>query len=92
MKTKARLTLRCSDADNARSLGEVLAPDNVRVPRGQRLSMHRSSASLEFEADSDQAKSLASTLLSVLSDASLFQEVWLLSRARDAAVGRRPRA
>ena len=89
MKSLGRLTVRCRDATLARSLGEVLAPDNTGVPKDQRFSMSRRHGSLVFTIESPGPSALLSTALSILTDATLFQEVWLLSRGQDAEVGRR---
>lgn len=80
MRAKGRLTVKCEDAAVARRLEEVLAPDNTGVPRDQRFTMRRTGDSLVFLMESEDLPQLASTVLSILSDASLFQEVWLLSR------------
>jgi hypothetical protein len=90
LRARGRLTIKCRDADTANRLEDVLAPDNIGVPRGQRFAMARSGDSLVFLVDSKSLPSLVSTVLSALVDASLFQKVWLLSSGRDAAVGRRP--
>jgi hypothetical protein len=89
LKTGGRLTVRCEGAAVARQLEDVLAPDNTGVPRDQRFTMRRAGDSLVFLMESEALPPLVSTALSILSDASLFQEVWLLSRGRDTAVGRR---
>jgi len=73
----------------ARQLEDVLAPDNTGVPKDQRFTMRRTGDSLVFLMETGTLPPLVATALSILSDASLFQEVWLLSRGGDAAVGRR---
>ncbi|HME19253.1 MAG TPA: hypothetical protein VKF15_05945 [Nitrososphaerales archaeon] len=89
MKTRGRLTVKCRDAAVARQLEDVLAPDNTGVPKDQRFTMRRTGDSLVFLMETGTLPPLVATALSILSDASLFQEVWLLSRGGDAAVGRR---
>jgi hypothetical protein len=89
LKSRGRLTVKCESAAVARRLEDVLAPDNTGVPRNQRFAMRRTGESLVFLIESETLPPLVSTVLSILSDATLFQEVWLLSHVRDAAVGRR---
>lgn len=88
MRTECRLTIHCMDAVSASQLGEVLAPDNVGMPRDQRFSMSKDQASLVFRVEAKSLASLSSAVISILRDAALFQEIWLLSRGKDAAVGR----
>ncbi len=89
MKTEARLSLRCKNSEVAMKLEQVLAPDNVGIPSDQRFAMTRDGRSLVFVLNSESPASALSTLSSILRDASLFQEIWLLSRGADAAVGSR---
>lgn len=91
MKLEGRLEIACRDTAVASHLEEVLTPDNVGVPRNQRFSMARVRDSLVFGVESETPASLFSTLISVLRDVALFQEVWLLSSEKDAAAGRRSR-
>ena len=79
MKPKATLALRLSNAEVRKSLGSVLAPDNEGGPRGLRLSMTGKGASMEFQVESNSPASVLSTVLALLRDIVLFQEVWLLS-------------
>jgi hypothetical protein len=86
----ALLEIRCESPGVAERMAEVLAPDNRGTPSDQRFTMKREGASVTFRVESADMPRAASTLLSVLSDSALFQEVWLLSRGSDAAVGRHP--
>lgn len=90
MRARERLTIRCSDSSMADHLAEVLAPDNVGVPKDQSFSVSRVHGKLVFRVKSEVPSSLFATAMSVLNDASLFQEIWLLSREMGATVGRRP--
>jgi len=74
------LRLGCADPSIAGKLGAVLGPDNRSVPSDQRFVMRQEAAGLSFSIESDRATSALTSLDSVLSDAVLFQEVWLLSR------------
>jgi hypothetical protein len=71
-------------------LAAVLAPDNAGVPKDQGFSMSKVGGKLVFRAKSEVPSSLFATATSVLNDATLFQEIWLLSRAMGATVGRQP--
>jgi hypothetical protein len=90
LTAEAQLTLRCRDAKVAKGLEQVLSPDNAGFPRGQRFAMTRKGRTLLFIVDGEATSSFFSTVYSVLRDASLFQEIWLLSRGEDAEVGSRP--
>jgi Transcription factor Pcc1 len=80
LRTTFKLTLKCADARTAKTLEAVLAPDNRPLPRGLRFAEKRTGRSLAFEASSQNHRSAHAAVESVLSDARLFQEVWLLSR------------
>jgi hypothetical protein len=82
LKTHLRLTLSCSDTEAAKTLAAVLGPDNRSVPADQRFEMVQAEDAVSFIIESERLVSAFSSLDSVLSDASLFQEVWLLSRDR----------
>ena len=88
MKARATLSLEMPRAKARRSLRSVLAPDNVGMPRGTRLSIGVTGSNLVFEVASDSASTAISTVLALMRDASLFQEVWLLSRKKGAKVQR----
>lgn len=80
MRATILLRISCADAATAGKLETVLKPDNRKVPKGQSFSMLRKSGAVLFEIRSSQFQSALSSAQSVLSDASLFQEIWLLSR------------
>jgi hypothetical protein len=82
VSSSVRLRVTCANASVARMLESVLAPDNVGVPGDQRFSMKRRSRTLYFEATSGRLRSPLTTLSSVLSDVTLFGEIWLISRHR----------
>lgn len=90
MKVTAELELRMHDADSARRLSAVLAPDNEGLPRGLKLSVSRGTRLLAYRVDSGSPTSAVSTALALLRDIVLFQEVWLLSRRKDARGRRTP--
>jgi hypothetical protein len=88
LKSTARLTLGLSDFEARKSLASVLAPDNEGTPRGLRLSMTCEGATIEFLVESVSPSTVVSTVLALLRDISLFQEVWLLSHGKGARVQR----
>jgi hypothetical protein len=83
MRTTIRLSITCMDARVCRQLATVLSPDNEGLPRGMTLELGVRSETLEFRIASDSPSRTVSTAMAVLQDVLLFQEVWLLSRARD---------
>jgi hypothetical protein len=88
LKVELTLELQCKDSETARKLERVMSADNVGVPTGQRFGMSTRGRSLVFEIESDSSSAFTSCL-SVLHDATLFQEIWLLSRTGTPAVGRK---
>ena len=84
MSVAGTLKLRLADAGVRRSLSEVLAPDNEGLPKGLTLSAEGSGDTLVIRVESESAAAVLSTVLSLLRDTVLFQEVWLLSRTRRA--------
>jgi len=80
------LTFKCDRS--ASSLTKVLSPDNRSVPSDQVLKMTLSGGQVTFSIESDRLPSAFTSLDSVLSDASLFQEVWLLSRPAGGREGK----
>jgi hypothetical protein len=88
LRTKATLTLACTDGHVRRSLEAVLRPDNEGGPRGLEISMGGAGQRLEFRAEADSLSAAVSTVLALLRDVALFQEVWLLSQGMDGRIRR----
>ena len=88
MKVELKAVLGCDTALTARSLAAVLSSDNRVVPTDQVLLMSRSKNRITLTIEGRRPASAFSSLDSVLADAALFQEIWLLSR-RQRAQGRR---
>ncbi len=65
-------------------MSSVLAPDNEGAPKGTRLSMRERGRTIEIRIHSEAPSSGLSTAIGVLRDVSLFGEVWLLSRDKEA--------
>jgi hypothetical protein len=82
LKTSATLKLRFESAGARKSLMQVLAPDNRDLPMGLGLAVHGAGKTAEFEISSPSPSTSLSTVLALLRDAALFQEVWLLSHNR----------
>ncbi len=84
MRTSVRLSIRCSEKEVRTQLESVLSPDNEGAPKGLRFSMSGRAGTLLFRIESAAPSAGLSTAIAVLRDVSLFQEVWLLSRRKDA--------
>ncbi|MDA4123056.1 MAG: hypothetical protein OK456_07755 [Thaumarchaeota archaeon] len=78
MRLRARVVFECAGAREARSLAATLHADNRTIPKGQSLRVERDSRRLTFVIESPGPACIASAL-SLLSDASLFQQVWTLA-------------
>jgi hypothetical protein len=81
LKTRVRLSFDCPEERTARMLGSVLSPDNDGAPQGLELSMSTTETGVTFRLTTDSISTAFSTVLAILRDASLFEQVWLLSRA-----------
>jgi tRNA threonylcarbamoyladenosine modification (KEOPS) complex Pcc1 subunit len=79
MKLKLELSLVCTSPETARGLQQVLEPDNVGVPEGQRFSMRRKGSLLLFVVESKDLMSALSSMEGLLSDISLFRDVSMLA-------------
>ena len=88
MKARATLTVRLSGAAQRKGLSAVLAPDNEGLPQGMRLSMATRGNILELVVSAGSPSISLSTVLALLRDITLFQEIWLLSRQRGGRVQR----
>jgi hypothetical protein len=88
LRAVATLTVRLSGSNVGKKLSEVLAPDNEGLPPGMLLSMETQGRNIEFEVSSGSPSTSLSTVLALLRDVTLFQEVWLLSRQGGGRVQR----
>ncbi len=75
---RAEVVFECAGAREARSLATTLHADNRTIPKDQSLKVERERRRLTFVIESPGPACIASAL-SLLSDASLFQEVWALA-------------
>lgn len=82
MKSTLHLRVECVSRPTAKTLASVLASDNKALPSDQRMSMSVTSRSVVFRIESERTRSALTTVCSVLRDIALFQEIWLISRAR----------
>ena len=80
MKATATLKIRLSGIGERKSLQAVISPDNEGAPRGMKLGMSGTGSSMSFTVETGLASASLSTILAVLRDVSLFQEIWLLAR------------
>jgi len=88
LKASVTLTVRLSGLSEGKSLSAVLAPDNEGLPQGMLLSMATRGKVLKLVVSAGSPSSSLSTVLALLRDVTLFQEVWLLSRQRGGRVQR----
>jgi hypothetical protein len=88
LRANATLTIRLSGEAERKSLSAVLAPDNEGLPQGMLLSMAARGEVLELEVSASSPSASLSTVLALLRDITLFQEVWLLSHQRGGRVQR----
>jgi len=86
LMTRATLTLKIADDSARKSLLSVLAPDNKGLPKGLAFSTGGRDSAVEFQFESASPSASLSTVLALLRDITLFQEVWLLSRGMDTRV------
>jgi hypothetical protein len=84
LKTRIVLSVGCSDIQAGRELARVLAPDNAGGPRGLNIVMNAEQGAVRFDISSESPSSALSTAMAILRDVSLFEQVWLLSRAPGA--------
>jgi hypothetical protein len=84
LKSTASLRVSLSGGRERESLASVLAPDNVDLPRGLALATSAEGNTLEYTIESESVSTCLSTVLGLLGDITLFQEVWLLSQGPDA--------
>jgi hypothetical protein len=82
MRTTIRLSIRCANVQVCSQLTSVLTPDNGGAPRGMTLKMGTRKEVVAFRITSDSPTGAVLTAAAVLRDVLLFQEVWLLSRAK----------
>jgi len=82
LKASATLTVRLSGIAERKSLSDVLTPDNEGLPQGMLLSMSTRGKELELVISAGSPTATLSTILALLRDITLFQEVWLLSREK----------
>lgn len=88
MKARVELSISCSDVRTCRDLARVLTPDNTSVPAGLKFVMKARQKTLRFDVFSESPPSALSTVMAVLRDVTLFEQVWLLSRAQGRAATR----
>lgn len=92
MRATAELRVSCADREARERLASVLAPDNEGLPRGLEISVKEDERSLVVGVVSGSSSTALSTVLAILRDVSLFEEISLLSRPRDGRPERRKKA
>jgi len=84
LKTRVVLSIDCYGIEVGKELTRVLTPDNEGPPRGLDIMMRARKGKVGFEITSDSPSTSLSTVLAILRDVSLFEQVWLLSRGQEA--------
>jgi hypothetical protein len=79
VKLSIVLELECSGEREAGALESTMSPDNASVPRDQRFTAARRGSSLRFEVESARPAGALSSVVSLLTDAKLFQDVWMVA-------------
>lgn len=79
MKLTVELVITCDTPEEARSLQDVLAPDNKSVPKDQSFSSRADGEKLRFQIGSAKVSGCLSSAASILADTMLFQDVWSLT-------------
>jgi hypothetical protein len=88
LKTAATLSIRLADTESRKALYSVLAPDNEGLPPGLELAGSVEGRTVRYTVESGRPPTAVSTILALLRDVTLFQEIWLLSREKAAGAGR----
>jgi hypothetical protein len=76
------LVIECSDDIVAKALNEALMPDNRYFPKDQRFEASREGALIRFAVESPRARPALGTVASIISDATLFRDVWVEAKTR----------
>jgi hypothetical protein len=82
LKTRITLTIGCSTSQICRELARVLTPDNGSLPRGLDITMNAQEKAVRFDIASQSPSTVLSTVMAILRDVTLFEQVWLLSRPK----------
>lgn len=77
MKLRVELEIECAGDREGRALEATLSPDNKSIPRDQVFTAERDGSLLRFEVESSRPAAGLSSIASLLSDAKLFQDVWM---------------
>ncbi len=83
------LTIECSDETVADALNQALMPDNRYFPKDQRFEASKQGPVLRFDVSSPRARTVVSTVTSIISDSRLFRDIWLEAKTR--GLGNAPR-
>jgi len=86
------LSIECSDALVAEALNQALMPDNRYFPKDQRFQASKEGSIIRFDVASPRARPVVSTVASIISDARLFRDIWLIAKTKNSGALRgRPR-
>jgi hypothetical protein len=84
LKIRVSLSIACSSIQTGKELARVLAPDNAGAPRDLEIVMNERHGTVYFDIASRSSSTGLSTVMAILGDVALFEQVWLLSRAGGA--------
>jgi len=73
------LSIECGDLRVAEALNQALMPDNRYFPKDQRFHASKEGSTVRFEVASPRARPVVSTVASIISDARLFRDIWLVA-------------
>ncbi|HYR03965.1 MAG TPA: hypothetical protein VEO75_01140 [Nitrososphaerales archaeon] len=82
------LSIECSDGRVAEALNQALMPDNRYFPKDQRFHASKEGSVIRFDVASPRARPVVSTVASIISDARLFRDVWLVAKTKGSQAPR----
>jgi hypothetical protein len=82
------LSIECSDRRVAEALNKALMPDNRYFPKDQRFKASKEGSIIRFDVASPRARPVVSTVASIISDARLFRDIWLVAKTKGSGAPR----
>ena len=76
------LRIECGDVRVADALDQALMPDNRYFPKDQSFQASKEGSVIWFKVASPRARPVISTVASIISDARLFRDIWLVAETR----------
>ncbi len=75
------LSIECRDEEVAMALDAALMPDNRYFPKDQSFTSRREGRMLAFRIASPRVRPALTTTSSLIFDARLFSEVWVMAKS-----------